>query len=353
MAFVTPSYSRARVDRAGEAIKRGAATTEDLEVLDNWRAAHLHILNTFQSNLRAKKRKLGANSTIAQRLKRKPTIIDKLSREPEMLLSRMHDIAGCRIIFDNIQDLTSFRDRFLQSRAKHKTVGGKEKYNYIASPKPSGYRGIHDVYKYTAYSPRASNWNNLRIELQYRTLTQHAWATSVEIIDIVNVMRLKFNEGEAGVRRQFLLASEFLSRVHEGVPGYCASEDAASLLEEFQDLERRYNTISRLRELSSAEFGRFARNSRFFVLINFYEPEKHGGPLSAYGFQRHKFAVRRYEELEKEFQGEADVVLVGASERDAVRLAYTNYFSDASMFLEYLDYATQQLGLPYIVGARR
>ena len=53
------------------------------------------------------------------------------------------------------------------------------------------------------------------------------------------------------------------------------------------------------------------------------------------GFSDNRKAVESYSELERKFEGKADVVLVGAGvEQDSVRLAYTNYFSDASEFLE-------------------
>lgn len=351
MAFSQPRYSRRKIDEAGEAARAGRDNFNDMLVLENWRASHLYIINTFQANLRARKKKSDDAITIAQRLKRRPTIIDKLRREPGMSLSRMHDIAGCRLIFSNVDALRSFRESFHGSKAKHELVGGGDKYNYIANPKSTGYRGVHDVYKYVAYSDSGELWNNLRIELQYRTIVQHAWATAVEIVDIVNFSRLKFNEAEGGVARHFLIASELLSRAHEDMPGFCASESLENLLSEFKQLEARMGVIARLRELSSSEFGRFARNAKLFVLVNYFEPQDFGN-LAAFGYLDNKTAVENYEKLERENQGKADVVLVGASEHDAVKLAYTNYFSDASIFLRLLDEACEKFGETNQIGPR-
>lgn len=36
--------------------------------------------------------------------------------------------------------------------------------DYVASPKPSGYRGVHLVYKY--FSDRKADYNTLKIEIQ-------------------------------------------------------------------------------------------------------------------------------------------------------------------------------------------
>ncbi len=99
MPFVEPGgYSKGDLDRAGQRIRMDAGTPDDLALLDNWRASHLYVINTFQASLRLRRTRFAGGDaiTIAQRLKRRPTIIDKLGREQGMSLSRMHDIAGCR-----------------------------------------------------------------------------------------------------------------------------------------------------------------------------------------------------------------------------------------------------------------
>ncbi len=144
MPFVAPGgYTKGELDRAGERIRAGQASPGDLPMLDNWRASHLYVINTFQAALRARRTRFpkGNLVTIAQRLKRRPTIIDKLSREPGMSLSRMHDIAGCRLIFADVTTLQEFRKGVLSSRARHELVGGVDRYDYLRNPKQSGYRG--------------------------------------------------------------------------------------------------------------------------------------------------------------------------------------------------------------------
>ena len=51
-------------------------------------------------------------ATVVRRLKRLPTIIDKLQRKSldgktdnAISLKRMHDIGGCRVILDSMNDL--------------------------------------------------------------------------------------------------------------------------------------------------------------------------------------------------------------------------------------------------------
>jgi putative GTP pyrophosphokinase len=110
-----PWGSKGAVNRAGEALRApGHLGPKHSDTLENWRASHNAVLNTFQAILRGRTR--GKGIVVAQRLKRRNTIIDKLDREPKMQLSRMDDVAGCRLIFADINELRDFRGKFLQAK---------------------------------------------------------------------------------------------------------------------------------------------------------------------------------------------------------------------------------------------
>jgi putative GTP pyrophosphokinase len=47
-----PGGSKSRVNRAGENVRAGTTTEEDLAIIEEWRAAHRAVLNTFQAILR-------------------------------------------------------------------------------------------------------------------------------------------------------------------------------------------------------------------------------------------------------------------------------------------------------------
>ena len=47
-----PGGSRQRVTNAGNRVREHAATEEDLAVIDTWREAHRHVINSFQAILR-------------------------------------------------------------------------------------------------------------------------------------------------------------------------------------------------------------------------------------------------------------------------------------------------------------
>lgn len=214
--FQSPKgISKKLVARAGESFANGTFTDEHYRIAQQWRDAHAYVLNTFQCNLR---RWVGKNKDIilVQRLKRMSTIQDKLATGRCAGLSSMQDLAGCRLIFKSLDDLYSFRKSFHTSRAKHERISG-DKFDYIATPKETGYRGIHDVYKYVVNDEPGSQWNGLKIEIQYRTKVQHAWATAVEIADALDGARVKFDIGANPDReRLFRLISEWLARKYEG-----------------------------------------------------------------------------------------------------------------------------------------
>ena len=58
MTFAQPCYPNIEVRRAGENLVNGTASEINslhaVEVMNNWRASHGYVLNTFQSTLRTK-----------------------------------------------------------------------------------------------------------------------------------------------------------------------------------------------------------------------------------------------------------------------------------------------------------
>jgi ppGpp synthetase/RelA/SpoT-type nucleotidyltranferase len=75
-----------------------------------------------------------------QRHKRSPSIISKLARFPQMELSRMQDIGGCRAIVATVRDVERLNALIQSGRTRNKL---HREYNYIEKPKDTGYRGIH------------------------------------------------------------------------------------------------------------------------------------------------------------------------------------------------------------------
>lgn len=322
-----PGGSKSRVNRAGDAVRSGNASDDDLNVIDNWRAAHREVLNTFQANLRTRAK--GKKITVAQRHKRKKTIFDKLNRFPKMLLSRMDDIAGCRLIFKNMKDLNHFRSEFHKARFKHKLRNNPDKYNYIKNPKPDGYRGIHDVYEYNVKSIQGKNLKGLNVEVQYRTLSQHAWATAVEVIGFITTSQPKFKTGDKRYEQAMLLASEIISRTAEKTIGPIPQISNTQLGRDFKKLDRELSLLITLKGLKAAKKDVSDRRNTILIFHS-------DGRLEIKSYRDSPEALVELFRLEKTLPN-SDVVLVKSDTSEGVREAFRNYFSDAEDFVKLIE----------------
>ncbi len=328
-----PGGSKSRVTRAGERIRQSTATTDDLFVVEEWRAAHRGVLNTFQAILRNRTR--GTKVSVAQRHKRKMTIFDKLMRLPGMQLARMDDVAGCRLIFRSTKDMQAFRSKFHKARFNHKLRNEPDKYDYIKKPKPTGYRGIHDVYEYNVNSEAGKALSGLYIEIQYRTLVQHAWATAVEVIGFITQSQPKFQRGDTRYEQAMALASELLARAHEQQKGPFSTASDKEILDEFLSLDNELHLMQTLRGLNSAKGDVSDKRNSILIFSKV-------GALEVRTFRDATDALRALFELEKNMPDQ-DIVLVRADTSEDVRLAFRNYFTDAREFVRLVDAACTKL----------
>jgi GTP pyrophosphokinase len=322
-----PGGSKSRVNRAGDSVRSGTARDEDLDVIEEWRAAHRGVLNTFQAILRNRTR--GTRIAVAQRHKRKRTIFDKLRRLPRMQLSRMDDVAGCRLIFRKIRDLYGFRKGFHRARFNHKRRNEIDKYDYIKVPKETGYRGVHDVYEYDVRSNIGKHLAGLYVEIQYRTLVQHAWATAVELIGFVTESQPKFQAGDKRYEVAMAYASEILTRAFEKLKGAFPDVEDREVVRRFLKLDNEIGLLRTLRGLNAAD--KEVTENRNAILI--FTPK---ADLEVKTYRDATDALQALFELEK-LHPEYDIVLVKADTSDEVRLAFKNYFSDARDFIKLVD----------------
>jgi ppGpp synthetase/RelA/SpoT-type nucleotidyltranferase len=204
MEWAKPNYSRREVNRAGNTLINPFASAEDLEnayvVINNWRASHNFPLNTFQIRLRDKAAQVDKNSLVAQRIKRLSSIKSKLERINGINLAQIQDIGGCRAIVSNIQSVNELVRIYKsqQSRGLKHALFSFDDYVF-EKPKIDGYRSVHLVYHYK--SDKNILYQNLKIEIQIRTLLQHAWATTVETIDTFTEQTLKIGGGNERWKR--------------------------------------------------------------------------------------------------------------------------------------------------------
>ena len=173
--------SNTKINKIGEDIAQrgGKITPDELELLQEFRTSFSKPLVNVFNIMRELADIVHQSSIIAFRLKRIDTIINKLSREEGMDLSRMGDIGGIRCIFYNEAEVYKAKELI----EKKFESGGKTR-DYINEIKRDiGYKSIH-LYVKDPISQK-------RIEIQLRTIEHHNWATLIEITDLLYDLRIK------------------------------------------------------------------------------------------------------------------------------------------------------------------
>lgn len=179
---------------------------EAMAVVNNWRSSNSFPLNTLQVGLRQRARQVDPDALVAQRIKRMSSIEAKLSRFKTIRLSQMQDIGGCRAVVRSVPHVRQLAELHDTSAMKHRLLRVDD---YLDTPQSSGYRGIHLIYRY--YSDRNETYNGLQIEIQLRSLLQHAWATAVETVGTFLKQALKSSQGHVEWLRFFALMGSALA----------------------------------------------------------------------------------------------------------------------------------------------
>lgn len=132
----------------------------------------LEILNTeFQV-----KYQRNPISSIQSRLKSQVSIMEKLNRKglpvsQQSIEENIHDIAGVRVICCYVDDIYRIADALVGQD----DIELVEKKDYIAHPKPSGYRSLHLIVRLPVYF--AESMQIVTAEIQIRTIAMDFWAS--------------------------------------------------------------------------------------------------------------------------------------------------------------------------------
>lgn len=331
--FEEVRYSRSQIKKAGKTYVSATATKEEKEnaliLINNWRAAHSFPLQVIYMHV---KRNAGPQAIVAQRLKRLYSITQKLHRFPNMSLTAMQDIGGCRVIVDSISDVYSMVEGLKKSSMRHKL---KEEYDYIQSPKPDGYRSYHIVYSY--FSDRNPKYNGLFIEIQIRTHIQHLWATAVETMDTFTGDPLKIGQGDPENRQFFILVSKLLE-AYEVSNQSIDDVKCSGILREFLDYERDHEVLRKLKSIKEAvgfvqSFDN--RDQGYYVLR--LNREENQLLINSYSKKELELATAEYDLAEKNRDIGEDIVLVSTASFNMLKKAYPNYFTDINEFIELMD----------------
>lgn len=309
---------------------------DSLALINVWRAAHSHPINTFQATLRKRLKKIWLTSDdyiIAQRLKRLPSIIGKLKRFDNMALSTMQDVWWLRVIVPNISDIFKIKELYRDdTRLSHKLLNI---YDYVFNPKEDWYRSVHIIYEYR--HPQWSEFDGLKIELQIRTRLQHAWATAVETVGTFLGQWLKSNQWEKKRLDFFSLVSAKFALIEwTSLPKKYQSKDIERIDQHIKKREKELDVYKTL-ESSVLLMDIVSKSIGSYVVIssNLFERRwkiRHFAKDNFAGAQKHYMQ----QEIEANKNGNR-VALVSTDDIKNLRRAYPNAFGDTQEFLKYLD----------------
>lgn len=349
MKHVVPEYSIEEVDAAGEMIidfpdlpeDMDAWTKEDIlnfdawdrafQVVNNFRAAHSFPLNTFQTTLRDKAHRIDSQCLTAQRLKRLSSIESKLDRR-KFKLSQIQDIAGCRAVLKSVEHVQELVRVYVDSDLKHKL---ERVDDYIKTPKPSGYRGVHLIYSYR--SDRKDTYNGLKVEMQVRSVLQHAWATAVETVGTFTREALKSSRGNKKWLRFFTLMGSSIALREKLPTGPNTPHSHGHIAKELKKYADELDAVGRMESYRTAlqVMDENTENAHYFLI----QLQPSAQLVVTRGFKKAELvrAEREYANLERLIATSGsggDAVLVSVASLSTLKRAYPNYFGDTRLFIE-------------------
>jgi hypothetical protein len=313
-----PKYTKSQINTIGRKLLKNTAAKTDIAILDDWRGQHLNSLDYYHQIFTAKTQ--GYDVIIARRLKRLKTIVDKTQRFPDMRLAEMQDIGGMRLIFNTVSDLENFYKQHIKNELKP----DREK-NYIKTPQPDGYRGIHLIYNHEGYN----------IEVQLRSRVEHAWSTAVETIGVFLDYSFKTGFGDKKWREFFALTSDIFA-IYEG-KNVLAKYAKLSLNDIFAKLTKLDTNIDALKHIVEfTQLGNIAaqvveKTSYHYAIISL-DVKSRTAYISNYSEKDKEKALAEYARLESR-GNKYDQVLVAVNKIKELREAYPNYFLDISWFM--------------------
>jgi putative GTP pyrophosphokinase len=207
--------SKSQVNKAGQVVRRcfegqvpwDAEVDAALDVIARHRAAHEYPLKKANARLRSALRSEGYRAEVTQRLKRFPTILNKLLRQPTMQLASMQDIGGCRAVLASIDEIRQIERRLTTNRSALRYS------DYVATPRSSGYRGVHVV-----LGLGDPDGMERAIEVQLRTRFMHEWAATVELLSRDLNIDLKGGRGPSEILQLLTIMSQGMAIEEAGGP---------------------------------------------------------------------------------------------------------------------------------------
>lgn len=177
--------TRNQIDKLGERLRSGSPQDADLRLLDEYRSS---FSIAYENVIAVIRQKLTVQPV--GRMKSNESILQKLRREPNMRLSRMQDIAGCRVVLEDTGAQDAAVTQLAREFERSRTVDRRQAPSH-------GYRAVHVI----------ATVQDRVIEVQIRTSLQHRWAQLSERLADIKGPEVKYGEGPEPARTQLLLAS--------------------------------------------------------------------------------------------------------------------------------------------------
>ncbi|MDO4289611.1 MAG: GTP pyrophosphokinase family protein [Eggerthellaceae bacterium] len=148
------------------------------DVLQKYHAAMRQMevrLETLDQDLKLRQRRNPIHH-IESRMKSVPSIFEKLERYGksatlESMEANIMDIAGLRVIVSYVQDAYDIL-HYLEHQDDLSVITVKD---YIAHPKPNGYRSLHLIVRIPVYF--LDSKEDIPVEIQIRTIAMDFWAS--------------------------------------------------------------------------------------------------------------------------------------------------------------------------------
>jgi GTP pyrophosphokinase len=220
-----------QLNKIGARLRKNQESDEDLRALDEFRLSFEPAYQQVFDYLTRLGLRPGGRSG-----KTTLSIRAKLIRE-RTRLSRMQDIAGCRVIVENVAEQNKIVGQLIANFPEHEVFDRRESTSH-------GYRAVHFV----AYI------SGVPVEIQVRTSLQHAWAELSEKLSDVDPM-VKYGGGPESIRVWLDKLSEYIGNEEiqeEALRVLLETGTGESSKVEFEDKEEKL----RARKLQLHEFCR-------------------------------------------------------------------------------------------------